>query len=304
MNLPGPDDRPLVEVLHDPELQDPVMIVGLEGWIDSGLGAANAMTALLSAANAETIAEFDTDRLLDHRSRRPIIHLVNGLITDTAWPTIELRAGTDADGRDVLFLVGAEPDFLWGAFADAVVDLAHGFDTRMIVELGAYPAPVAHTRDTALSVTTSSTELSDQLHGYVRGTLDVPAGIHAVIDVEANGAGIPAVGLWAQVPHYVASMAYPAASIALMAGLHAVSGVRFEPGELDADARATRLRIDELVAANPQHETMVRQLEEMMDEGLGGPDDAPTFGFDRIPSGDELAEELQRFLRDRPDESS
>lgn len=295
-------NQPLVEILHDPELVEPVLVVALEGWIDSGMGAATAMSVLLSATDAEPIAQFDTDRLLDHRARRPIVHLVNGLITGLTWPSIELRAGTDSDGRDVLFLVGAEPDFEWQAFTDAVVDLAHGFDCRMIVELGAYPAPVAHTRPTALSVTTSSTELSDTLHGYVRGTLDVPGGIHSVIDVEANDAGIPALGLWAQVPHYVASMPYPAAGAALLEGLHEVAGVRFEAEQLESDCRATRRRLDELVAENTQHQAMVTQLEEMMDQGLGGPDDAPVFGFDRIPSGDELAEELQRFLRDRPDD--
>jgi hypothetical protein len=92
--------------------------------------------------------------------------------------------------------------------------------------------------------------------------------------------------------------------MALIEGLGEVAGLRFEPGELEADARATRIRLDELVAENPQHQTMVSQLEEMMDQGLGGPDDAPTFGFDRIPSGDELAEELQEFLRDRPDDQA
>ncbi len=253
----GPEGRPLVDILHDPELDDPVMVVALEGWIDSGLGAATAMTALTSASGAETIAEFDTDRLVDHRSRRPIVHLVNGLITGLTWPAIELRAGTDADGRDVLLLVGAEPDFEWQAFADAVVDLAQGYDCRMIVELGAYPAPVAHTRSTALSVTTSSTELSDTLHGFVRGTLDVPGGIHSVLDVEANEAGIPAVGLWAQVPHYVASMPYPAASIALLEGLHAVAGLRFEPGELESDVGGPPARQDLRRAANPPHHTRV-----------------------------------------------
>lgn len=302
MSTEEPLDRPLVEILHDPELHDPVMVVALEGWIDSGLAASTAMSVILSGSDAETVAQFDTDRLLDHRARRPMVHLVNGLITGLTWPGIELRAGVDADGRDVLLLVGAEPDFEWQAFTDAVVDLAQGFGCRMLVELGAYPAPVAHTRTSALSVTTSSTELSDTLHGYVRGTLDVPGGIHSVLDVEANDNGIPAVGLWAQVPHYVASMAYPAASVSLIEGLHDVAGVRFEPGQLESDARATRIRLDELVAENPQHQAMVAQLEEMMDQGLGGPDAAPTFGFDRIPSGDELAEELQRFLQDRPDD--
>jgi proteasome assembly chaperone (PAC2) family protein len=292
----------LVDVQFTPELTEPVLIVAMDGWIDAGGAAATAMTTLMSATNAETIAEFDADRLLDHRARRPIMHLVNGLITDLTWPAIELRAGTDADGGDVLLLVGAEPDFEWQAFADAVVDLAHDHECRMVVTMGAYPAPVAHTRPTALSVTTSSTELSDSLHGYVRGTLEVPGGIHAVLDVAANNSGIPAMGIWAQVPHYISAMPYPAASVALLEGLEEVAGVRIEPGQLPSDAKATRIRLDELVAENTQHQTMVAQLEELMDQGLGGPDDAPTFGFDHLPSGDELAEELQEFLREHPDE--
>ncbi len=292
----------LVDVQFTPELTEPVLVVAMDGWIDAGGAAATAMTTLMSATGAETIAEFDADRLLDHRARRPIMHLVNGLITDLTWPSIELRAGTDAEGTDVLLLVGAEPDFEWQAFADAVVDLAHDHDCRMVVTMGAYPAPVAHTRPTALSVTTSSTELSASLHGYVRGTLEVPGGIHAVLDVAANNSGIPAMGIWAQVPHYISAMPYPAASVALLEGLEEVAGVRIEPGQLPSDAKATRIRLDELVAENTQHQTMVAQLEELMDQGLGGPDDAPTFGFDHLPSGDELAEELQEFLREHPDE--
>jgi len=287
----------------NPELTDPVLVVGLEGWIDSGLGAVNAVSAVRAGADAEVVATFDADRLLDHRARRPIMHLVNGLITNLAWPSIELLAGTDAHGHDLLLLVGAEPDFEWRAFSEAVLDLALEFGCRMVVGLGAYPAPVPHTRDVLLSVTTSSAKLSDDLHGYVRGTLDVPGGIQTVIDLDANRAGLPALGLWAQVPHYVSTMPYPAASLALLDGLADVAGIDAHRGQLAADAAATRIRIDELVAENPQHQAMVTQLEEFVDQGLAdGPVDAPTIDFERIPSGDELAAELQEFLRQRPDE--
>jgi proteasome assembly chaperone (PAC2) family protein len=293
----------MVERHLNPELHEPVLIVALEGWIDAGMGAANAMSALLTGADAETVATFDSDRLLDHRARRPIMHLVNGLITGLTWPAVELRAGTDADGNDLLLLVGAEPDFEWQAFSEQVVDLALEYGCRMAVTLGAYPAPVPHTRDTNLSVTTSSSELSDELHGYVRGTLDVPGGIQAVIDVACNDAGLPTLGLWAQVPHYVSSMPYPGASVALLEGLREVAGVHAHLGQLPSDAKATRIRLDELVAENPQHQAMVAQLEEFIDQGMGDdPEEAPTFGFDRIPSGDELAAELQEFLQQRPDD--
>lgn len=296
-------DRPLVEIEFSPELTDPVMVVALEGWIDAGMAASTAMEALSASGTAATVATFDADRLLDHRARRPIVHLVNGLITGLDWPALELRATTDEAGNDMLLLVGAEPDFEWHAFTDAVIDLAHGFGCRMVVTLGAYPAPVPHTRETNLAVTTSSSDLSDQLRGYIRGTLDVPGGIHAVLDVACNASGLPAVGLWAQVPHYVSSMPYPAASVALLEGLQELTGITVPLGELPADARGARVRLDELVAQNPQHQAMVTQLEQLADEGLGGPEDqAPTFGFDRIPSGEELAEELQEFLRQHPDD--
>jgi hypothetical protein len=294
---------PIVDLQWSPDLVDPVLVVALEGWIDAGLAAANAMSVLLTSADADTVAIFDADRLLDHRARRPIMQLVNGVITELTWPGTELRAGTDAAGNDLLLLVGAEPDFEWHAFCGAVVDLAEQFGCRMVVSLGAYPAPVPHTRDTNLAVTTSSVDFSDRLHGYVRGTLDVPGGIHAAIDVACNDRGIPAVGLWAQVPHYVASMPYPAASVALLDGLASLTGLTISTGELPSEARAARIRLDDLVEQNTQHQAMVTQLEEMADQGLGGPNDPPVFGFDHIPTGDELAEELEEFLRDRPSDS-
>jgi len=293
----------LVEVHDNPELASPVMVVALEGWIDAGMAAANAMATMLATTESTPVATFDADRIIDHRARRPIMHLVNGLITGLGWPSTELHAGTDAAGNDVLLLSGAEPDFEWAAFTETVLEMAEDFECRMIVYFGAYPAPVPHTRAVNLAITTSSAELSDQLRGYVRGSLDVPAGIHAVLDVEGNRIGIPTVGLWAQVPHYVSSMPYPGASLALLEGLHHVAGLTVDTGQLASDTAANRDRLDALVAENPEHQAMVRQLEEVVDAGVGSPEvEAPTFEFDDLPSGDELAAELQEFLKQRPDD--
>ncbi len=297
--------KPLVEIHDNPVLDSPVMVVALEGWIDAGGAAAGAGATLRETTDSTTIASFDTDRLVDQRARRPIMHLVNGLITGLEWSTTELRAGSDTEGNDMLLLTGVEPDFEWQAFTTTALELAEDFEARMLVYLGAYPAPVPHTRPVNLAVTTSSAQLSDQLKGYVRGSLDVPAGIHTVLDVEANQIGIPAVGLWAQVPHYLSAMPYPAASLALVEGMHDLAGLSIDSGRLPSEARANRSRIDDLVNDNPEHQQMVSQLEEVVDSGANEPTDiSPQVEFGDLPSGDELAAEFQEFLREMPPEGS
>ncbi|MFV0317762.1 MAG: proteasome assembly chaperone family protein [Microthrixaceae bacterium] len=286
----------LIEFHDHPELTEPVLVVSLEGWIDAGMAASGAMTSMIGSTQAAHIASFDADRLLDHRARRPIMHLVNGVITGLDWPATELHAGVDSNGGDVLMLHGAEPDFEWAVFTRTVMELVEDYECSMVVCLGAYPAPVPHTRPVSLSLTTASGDLSDRLRGYVRGSLDVPAGIHSVLDVECNKAGIPALGLWAQTPHYISSMPFPAASLALLEGLHEVSGLDIDVKELAGEAAATRDRLDRLVAENPEHLEMVHQLETVVDTAEPVEELQSPLTIGEIPSGDELAEEFQRFL--------
>ncbi|HEX2578387.1 MAG TPA: PAC2 family protein, partial [Aquihabitans sp.] len=133
--------------LHDqPSLDAPVLVVVLEGWIDAGYAAGTAVKTLLDGLDTYPVATFDADQLLDHRARRPIMHLVEGVNTGLSWPGIELRAGTDEDGHDLLLLLGAEPDHAWRGFTEAVVELAQDLGVRLVVGLGAYPATVPHTR--------------------------------------------------------------------------------------------------------------------------------------------------------------
>lgn len=280
----------LVELADHPPLHDPLLLVVLEGWIDAGAAAGSAMQAILDAHESDLVATFDADALLDHRARRPIMSLVDGVMTRLAWPSIELRALTDLEGRHVLALVGAEPDHAWHSFTRAVVDLALGLDVRMVVGMGAYPAAVPHTRDTNLAMTSPSEDLLGSFVGFVRGSVDVPGGIQAAIEHGAAAAGIPSLGLWAQVPHYVSAMPFPPAAIALIQALQRVAGTRFSVGDLSAEAATGRTQLDQLVAGNAQHEAMIRQLEEMYDQHQVG-DLGP------LPTGDELAAELQAFLR-------
>jgi proteasome assembly chaperone (PAC2) family protein len=281
----------LYEFVQRPDLDSPLLIVVLDGWIDAGLGAGAALEVIAASTPTEVVATFDTDQLLDHRARRPTLHLEEGVQTGLTWPTIELSAGADRDGNDVLFLLGAEPDHTWRGFSRAVVDLALEFGTRMVVGLGAYPAPVPHTRPTHVVATTATPELALQV-GSVRGRIDVPAGVQAAIEDRASAQGLPAAGLWAQVPHYASAMPYPAAGLALIGSLGELGGVRFSPGKLGEEAAAARSRLDALIADSSEHQQLVRQLEEQVDAQTDA--DGQT-----LPSGDELAAELERYLRDQ-----
>ncbi|MBW3580202.1 MAG: PAC2 family protein [Actinobacteria bacterium] len=283
----------LHRLVEEPTLAEPVLVVGLEGWVDAGYGAAGAMAHLLGASETTLVATFDVDVLVDHRSRRPVLHLVDGINTGLSWPSLELRLGHDLDGRDVLVLTGTEPDVRWRAFTSEVVTLAASLGVGITVGLGAYPAPVPHTRPVRLATTATDAELAAR-GGEVHATLDVPSGVGAAIEERCAELGLPAIGLWAQVPHYAAGMPYPEASASLIEGLARVAALRFDTEPLHEAARLHRERLDELVGTNIEHTRMVHNLEAAYDAERAGPGQsafAPA-------AGEELAAEVERFLRD------
>jgi hypothetical protein len=164
-----------------------------------------------------------------------------------------------------------------------------------MVALGAYPFATPHSRASRISVTSPSVDVVAALP-FIKSTLDVPAGMTAVLEHALTEAGIASLGLWVQVPHYVSAMSYPAASVALLDGLRAVTGVDVPVGTLAHDADIQRSRIDQLVAGNDEHGAMVRQLESAYD--LVG-EHADTMGSTPLPTGDDIAAEFERFLRDQ-----
>jgi PAC2 family len=280
-------------MMSTPSLTDPTLVVMLAGWIDAGGAAQAAMEALESEVGTEVVAVFDPDTFIDFRARRPTMQLRDGVNSNLEWPQITLKAGRDRGGHDVLLLLGHEPDSAWHAFCAAVVTLAGALGVRMLVGLGAYPFAAPHTRPARLSITASSEEVAAG-HRFLRSSIDVPAGVESALEAAFAGVGIPALGLWAQVPHYVANMPCPAASVALLEALHEVAGIVSEPVTLRNDATIQRQRLDELVAANDEHVAMVRQLETAYDE-LPPEAAAPQ----QLPTGDELAAELERYLREQ-----
>jgi predicted ATP-grasp superfamily ATP-dependent carboligase len=279
----------LYEIAQWPDVTDPVLVVALDGWIDAGAGAGAAMAHLTQEMDTTLVATFDAEVLIDYRSRRPIMHLVEGVNTKLTWPSIEVRHGVDTEGNDVLLLAGAEPDVRWQTFTDDVIGLIDDLGVGLVVGLGAYPAAVPHTRTTRLSTSASTAELAARV-GQLAGTLDVPAGVQAAIERRCAEEGVPNVGIWSQVPHYVAGMPYPGASFALLEGLEKVAGVRVDLDPLREADRLLKLRLDTLVGENPEHLEMLRQLEHAYDESseLMGP----------VPTGDELAAEVERYLRE------
>jgi proteasome assembly chaperone (PAC2) family protein len=289
----SPEMAEIFEVNREPVLQDPVLVISLEGWVDAGLGATTAIAALLGQGPTETVVTFNGEHFLDQRARRPVSHIVNGVTTELTWPRTVVRQGADANGRDMLFLVGPEPDFHWRSFTDAVVGLARSWRVRMVIGLGAFPAPAPHTRPVKLAATApqESAHLIEQV-GIVQGELEVPAGVLAALELAFGAAGTPVVSLWARVPHYVAGMPFPEASAALIEGLAGVAGLSLDSSALRRAADSSRRQVDQLIADNSEHLAMVRKLEENIDASEGN-----AMGVEAMPSGDEIAAELERFLR-------
>jgi hypothetical protein len=284
----------LYERHGDRRFDRPVLVVALDGWVDAGLGADGAITALLSSEPTELVATFDGELLIDQRARRPVVHIAHGVNEGLTWPVIQLRVGVDRAGAEMLYLVGPEPDFRWPTFVASVVALARELGVRLVVGLGAFPAPAPHTRPVRLAATAprQSAELVARV-GIVQGEIDVPSGIWGALEIAFGEADIPTVGLWARVPHYVSGMAFPSASAALLDGLAAVGDLSLDSSDLHTAADASLQQVEDLIAKSTEHTAMVRQLERSVDAAEGNPLDVGT-----LPTGEELAAELERYLRD------
>jgi predicted ATP-grasp superfamily ATP-dependent carboligase len=284
---------PLYRLIGETAPPAPVLVVALEGWVDAGLAGATAITSLLEEIDTRPYAMFDSEELLDQRARRPKLRIVDGINELLDWPEVCLRVGTDRVGAGIAVLTGPEPDMRWRSFSAAVAELAAALEVRLMVGLGGFPAGAPHTRPVKLAATASNHELAEKV-GFIPGSIEVPAGIQAAVEHACTQRGIPSVGLWARVPHYVATMPFPGASLALLDGLASISGLVIDTAALFEAAEAARAKVDELIAQSHEHEEMVRQLEQQIDALEGTPVE---FDERAVPTGEEIAAELERYLR-------
>ena len=271
-----------------PELTEPVVIAAFDGWVDAG-GAATTVLEIL-ARDARLVATFDPDQLFDYRSRRPTLLIRDGRLAELDWPEITLKAVT-FEGRDVLVLTGAEPDDRWRRLATATVELLGRLGVAQWISLGAIPAAVAHTRAVPILGTASRAGLlrAGVLPGPA-GLLKVPSAALSMLEMAVSGSGVPAVGYFAQIPHYV-SGAYALAALELMKTLEQHLDVELPRGELVEESRQLRVRLDAATEADEATRNYVERLESMVDES-------------RQPAGDDLIADIERFLRDRSGEGS
>jgi hypothetical protein len=265
------------------DLVSPTLISALDGWVDSGTAATSAAAQL--AGEGPVVATFDGDILFDYRARRPTLDIVDGRLHELTWPELTIRH-TRLGERDLLVLTGAEPDFRWREFADSVVELVNRLGVVEWISLGAIPAAVPHTRTVPIMGTESEPGLlrADVQPGP-KGVLRVPSAALSVLEMTLAKAGTPAVGYFAQIPHYV-SGPYPVATLALLKAVESHLGIEIPTGDLDEEARQLRTRLDLATGADEATRAYVERLESMVDE-------------ERLPAGDELISEIERFLRDR-----
>ncbi|MBW3602697.1 MAG: PAC2 family protein [Actinobacteria bacterium] len=274
--------------VEPPALHRPVLLVALDGFVDAGGAGATAAMFLRHRWRSELLATFDRDALLDYRARRPTAVVDSGELRRVEWPELELLRARVGARQDALLLVGPEPDMRWQAFFEEVADVCRRLDVERVVALGAYPAARPHTRPIRVTRAGNAPgrdlvpEASD-VTGYTG-----PVGASAALLGALAEREVAAVGLWAEIPHYIAGSPNPAGAVALARLVTDALGVRVDTTELEAAARLFRDQVDEAVAEHAEARQMVESLERQLDSGAH---DA------QLPTGDDLAAEIERFLR-------
>jgi len=280
-----------------PALRRPLLVAAFAGWNDAGDAATGAVDWLVRQSETPRIASIDPDEHVDYQSRRPQVELVDGVTREITWPVTECFAVTFPE-RDLVVVRGVEPNVRWKSFCNAVLTVASETGSEMVVTLGALLGDVPHTR--AVRVTGTATDPS-MVNGLelTRSQYEGPTGIVGVLHDSCRAAGLRSASLWAPVPHYVATPPSPPATRALLERLAQLAELQLDLQGLDQLVDLWRIQVDHAISDNDEVTTYVRDLESRVDAEDAGERGGHPAGGGSVPNADDLAAEVEQFLRDQ-----
>ena len=283
--------QPLIWDRRPDGLRAPAMVCAFKGWNDAGDAASSAVSFLASSLHARRFARIDSEDFYDFQSNRPCIRLDEHERREISWPTVEIfEASAPRAPRDLVLVQGTEPSMRWRSFTTHLVDLAEALGVQVVVTLGALLGDVPHTRPVAMSGHASDAALLERL-GIGASRYEGPTGIVGVLHTACAQAGMPSASLWAAVPHYVAAASNPKAALALLRRIEMLVGVSVDVSELESSAADYERQVGLAVRSDPDIQAFVERLELAADSEESAPED--------VPSGEIIASEFQRFLRQR-----
>jgi proteasome assembly chaperone (PAC2) family protein len=279
-----------LRIADRPELRRPVLVTAFRGWNDGGQGASLAAGFLAKEWQAARFADIDPEDFFDFQVSRPHVSLVDGVTRRLDWPDNAFyHASVPGIDRDAVLLLGIEPNYRWRRFTDVVIGLAHDLGVELMISFGSLLADVPHTRPSPVTGSATDPKLIER-YNLQGSRYEGPTGIVGVLHDAFRRGGLDSISLWAAVPHYVSLAPSPRAALALCGRLGDLLGTTIDAAELEQAAETYSEQVSEAVAADPDTQAYVEQLEQRSDE-LGSEID--------VPSGDSIAAELTRYLRER-----
>ncbi len=284
--------QPLRWEYRPDSLRAPALICAFKGWNDAADAASSAVSFIGGALGARRFATIDPEEFYDFQATRPQVKLIDGETRQIEWPAVELcEVRVPRAPRDLVLLGGTEPSFHWRSFTEVIIELAEALGTQMVVTLGALLADVPHTRAIAVTGMASDRGLVSRLD-LSRSSYEGPTGIVGVLHAACQSAGMPTASLWAAVPHYIAATPNPKAALALVRKLEGLVGVAIDASALETAAEEYERQVNLAVQSDPDVQAFVERLEQAVETSE---EVHPT----SLPSGETIARDLQRFLRQR-----
>jgi proteasome assembly chaperone (PAC2) family protein len=279
---------------RSPKLRHPALVCSFKGWNDAAESATAALSFVSSKWGAERLGAIDPEEFYDFQVTRPTVRMSEGQTREIEWPELVIEsASPEGARRDVVFLSGAEPNLRWKGFSATVIGAARELGVELVISLGALLADIPHTRPVQVTGIAADPDLVERL-GFSQARYEGPTGIVGVLHDACARAGLLSASLWAPVPHYVATVPSPKATLALLRRLEDLLEVPIETEELDEAALEYERRLDEAVASEPEVRALVERLEQQVDD--------EDVSFRNLPTGDSIAQEFERFLKEQGEE--